>query len=495
MKWIDDFLNNITMYRLLLYYLIILSVVGFILSFFKVLPFDTISYVFSFAFILTVSWIVNKTFAYAFEAPLNVESVWISALILGLIVAPPKNFHDVIFLGFASMLTMASKFILAVNKKHIFNPVAIAVVLTAFGIYSSANWWIGNLGMLPAVAVGGFLIVRKIRRWDMVFGFLGGVFVVLFAVAFINGSYLPFLIRRIVVESPLIFFATVMLTEPLTSPPTKMLRIVYGGLIGLMFMPQVHIGSLYTTPELALIIGNIFSYIVSPKYKLILKLKEKIKLSNDTYDFLFTPDDPINFTAGQYMEFTFDHANPDARGNRRYLSLANSPTEPDIRLGVKFGDPPSSFKKNLFEMTKDQKIVASQLIGDFTLPGDKNKKLVFIAGGIGITPFRSMIKYLLDTDQKRDIVMIYSAKTKDEFVYDEILKDAKEKLGAKIILNESSTQGHMEPETIAKEIPDYKQRTFYISGSHGVVMSFEDMIKKLGVSRKQIVTDYFPGFI
>ena len=56
--------------------------------------------------------------------------------------------------------------------------------------------------------------------------------------------------------------------------------------------------------------------------------------------------------------------------------------------------------------------MASQLAGDFILPEDKNKKLVFIAGGIGVTPFRSMIKYLIDKNEKRDIIIFYSNRTR-----------------------------------------------------------------------------------
>ena len=299
---------------------------------------------------------------------------------------------------------------------------------------------------------------------------------------------------RSVADTPLIFFAAIMLTEPLTTPPTRKLRIIYGVLIGFLIAPQMHIGKIYSTPEIALIIGNIFSYWVSPKYKLILTLKEKIKLTSDIYDFIFNPDKQINFTPGQYMEWTLEHTGPDDRGDRRYLSLASSPTEREIRIGVKVGTPSSSFKKKLINLGIGQKIVAGQLIGDFTLPKDPNKKLVLIAGGIGITPYRSMIQYLVDTNQKRDIIVLYSAKSAYEFVYADILEAAKQQLGIKTIYVDTETQGHFDSARLAKEIPDFKDRTFYISGSHAVVDAFDQILKSLHVSSRQIVTDYFPGF-
>jgi ferredoxin-NADP reductase len=148
----------------------------------------------------------------------------------------------------------------------------------------------------------------------------------------------------------------------------------------------------------------------------------------------------------------------------------------------------------LIALLPGQKIVAGQLIGDFTLPKDPNKKLVFIAGGIGITPFRSIVKYLIDANQKRDIVVIYSAKSVNDFVYRDVFREAQEKIGTKTIYVDSETQGHFDWPRLAEEIPDYRQRTFYISGSHGVVDAFEQLLKDLNISRRQIVTDYFPGF-
>jgi ferredoxin-NADP reductase/Na+-translocating ferredoxin:NAD+ oxidoreductase RnfD subunit len=484
MKLVDNFLNNITMYRLVLYFLIVLSVVGLVYSLTGVYAFDPINYVFSFTFLLVVSGIANKIFTKVFEAQANTESWIISALILGLIIAPPKNLHEVIFLGWAGVLMVTSKFVLSIGNKHIFNPVAISVAVTSMAIQGNANWWVGQASMLPIVAMGGFLIVRKIKRWDMVLAFL--------IIALLWSG--PTRLVRSIADTPLIFFAAIMLTEPLTTPPTKTLRMLYGALVGFLIAPQMHFGNVFTTPELALIIGNIYSFWVSPKYKLILILKEKIKLTHDVFDFVFVPDKQINFTPGQYMEFTLEHSKPDDRGNRRYLSLASSPFDKEIRIGVKFGFPPSSFKKGLMAMESGEKIVAGQLIGDFILPKDPSRKLVFMAGGIGITPFRSMVKYLIDINQKRDIVIVYSAKTVSEFVYTNVFKEAWDKLGIRTIYIDSENQGHIDAARLSREIPDYKERTFYISGSHGVVDSFEQILKNLHVPARQVVTDYFPGF-
>lgn len=494
MKFIDDFLNNITMYRLVLYFLILLAGVGFLFTTLGIIAFNPIDYVYSFAIIISFSWLTNKIFAYVFDVPTNVESVWISALILGLILNPPKSLRDAIFVAWAGILAMALKYILTINKKHIFNPVAISVMITSLAINSSATWWVGRSSMLPIVAIGGFLIVRKIRRWDVTLNFLMISIAVILFFGLINGTNIANLLRRSIVDTPLIFFASIMITEPLTMPPTKTLRIIYGALVGFLFAPQIHLGSFYTTPEIALVIGNIYSYFVSPKLKLILKLKSKLRLTDDIYDFVFDLPKPITFKPGQYMEFTLDHSSPDDRGNRRYLSLASSPTEGELRIGVKFANPPSSFKRALMNLSTDQKIVAGQLIGDFTIPSDPNKKLAFIAGGIGITPYRSILKYLVDRKEKRDIVVIYSAKSSQSFVYQSILAEAEKVLGIKTIFNDAGSDGYIDATRLAAEIPDYRDRTFYISGSRSVVDSFKNILKRLGVHSRRVVTDYFPGF-
>lgn len=504
MQFIDDFLNNITMYRLVLYYLILLVSVAAFFSLFGILPYNFIDFSFSVLFLVVISWISNIIFAKAFHVPANVESVYISALILALIITPIKSVHEVAFLGWAAVWTMASKYIFAIGKKHIFNPVAIAVTITALVLNQSATWWVGNIPMLPFILTGGVLIVRKIKRYDLVFSFLLTSLAVILLMSILNGNDAISTLQKTVTYSPLFFFAFVMLTEPLTTPPNKKLQIYYGVLVGFLFAPQIHLGFFYTTPETALLAGNMFSYIVSPKEKLILKLKEKILIAPQIYDFIFSVNQKLSFVPGQYMEWTLGHENPDSRGNRRYLSLASSPTENNLRVGVKFYDSSSSFKRSLLAMNTGSTIVASQLAGDFTLPGDLSKKFVFIAGGIGITPFRSMLKYMLDRDQKRNVVLFYANKNAAEIVYTNILDRAGEKLGIKTIYTLTDVNnipadwsgkiGRIDSQMIVEAVPDYRKRIFYLSGPHSMITGFEETLGNMGIKKDQIITDFFPGF-
>jgi ferredoxin-NADP reductase len=137
------------------------------------------------------------------------------------------------------------------------------------------------------------------------------------------------------------------------------------------------------------------------------------------------------------------------------------------------------------------------------LPKEPNKKTVFIAGGIGVTPFRSMVKYLTDKNEARDVVLMYFNKKEGEIAYRNIL-DAAKPLGVKTnyVLTDVSSiradwpgeRGQIDEKMVREKVPDFAERTFYLSGPRGMVVACENMLKKMGVKRSKIVTDYFPGF-
>jgi ferredoxin-NADP reductase/Na+-translocating ferredoxin:NAD+ oxidoreductase RnfD subunit len=513
---IDRLLNKITMYRLVLYYLIALIGIAAVFGYFGILPYSPLALGFSTAVLLAVSLITNELFARTFRAQPNVESVYITALILALIITPvlPGNAVGLSFLIWAAVLAMASKYILAIRKKHFFNPAAFAVALTAFAISQAATWWVGgNLPLMAFVLIGGFLIVRKIQRFDLVLPFLGvAIASILFTSPPQYGLFNT--LSQALLHTPLFFFAAIMLTEPLTTPPTRTRRIVYGAFVGLLFAPNIHFGSIYSTPELALLVGNILSYILSPKSKHALVLKEKKEVGKYLFDFVFATDGRVRFRPGQYMEWTLAHQGSDSRGNRRYFTIASSPTENDLRLGVKFPKPPSSFKRGMLELKPGDQIIGGQLAGDFTLPRDPRKKLVFVAGGIGITPFRSMIKYLVDKNENRDIILLYSDRSTEEIVYRDVFDEAAQAIGMKTIyaitgaredtanqvppLAEGKLGGvifkRIDADLIRREIPDYLERTFYISGTQAMVSGMTTLLHDFGIPRRQIKTDFFPGF-
>lgn len=497
MYHIDSFLNRITMYRLVLYYLVTLVGAGVIASAYGMLPYSPVAILFSTVFAVAVCWVTNTLCTYVFKAQPSIESVYISALILVLIIAPvaPSAVSAPLFLFWSCVFAMASKYILALCKRHVFNPAAIGIVAASLLFGGGATWWVsGTPALLPIVLLGGLLVVRKMQRFGMVLCFTATTMIAVTATTS-GAENLITSGRDMLLYSPLLFFAFVMLTEPFTTPPTRWSRLLYGGIAGVLFTPALHIGSLYSTPELALVVANLFSYAVSPKWRLMLTLSRVEPSSASSTDFVFKPDRKVVFKPGQYLEWTLPHARPDSRGNRRYFTIASAPTENEIRLGVKFSPHPSSFKRALAALTPGARVSAAQLAGDFTLPEDQKRKLVFIAGGIGVTPFRSMVQHLLDTNQKRDVALFYSSRSEGDVAYRDIFSQA-EALGVRtqyLITGEPGAVP-LDAARIRKDVPDYGERLFYISGPHAMVTAFENTLRELGIASGKIKTDFFPGF-
>ena len=134
-------------------------------------------------------------------------------------------------------------------------------------------------------------------------------------------------------------------------------------------------------------------------------------------------------------------------------------------------------------------LFGSNLGGEFVLPSDPSKKLAFIAGGIGITPFRSMAQDLVDRSEKRDVVLLYSSRTEQDFVYGDVF-DRASTVGVKTV----RVAGVIPEDRVKAEIPDFLDRTFYLSGPGVMVDAFVKMLAGMGVNRTKIRTDYFPGY-
>ena len=483
MKIIDYFLDRITMYRLMLYFLVVVILMASVLGFLGIIPYSFSAIASSTIFLVAVCFVTNKIFSFIFKAPTNIESCFITALILSLIITPPNSISDFYVLVIAGTAAMASKYILAVKRKHIFNPAAFAVFFSVLVINKPASWWVGNEFMLPVILVGGILILRKIQKKDLFLSFLLVSFATISISSFLRNLDFAEIFKTFYLFSPFFFFSFVMLVEPLTSPSAKKLQILYGSLVGFLFI--------YLTPETALLVGNVFFYLVSPKQKLMLSLKEKTQIGPGIFEFIFKKRETFSFLPGQYMEWTLEHPHTDTRGNRRYFTIASSPTEKEIKLGIKFYQAGSSFKRALVDMTSKTRITAGYLAGDFILPKNKDQKCVFIAGGIGITPFRSMIKYLLDKKEKRPIILLYAVKSASEIVYKDILTYAQKELNIKTVY---AVSGRIDGQLIKEEVPDYKERLFYLSGPHSMVTAFTETLHNLGIKNKKIKKDFFPGY-
>lgn len=502
--FIDTFLNSITMYRLVLYGLCVLSGVALVFGLWGVLPYTLVQMLATACTLFISCLVTQKVLEYFLKVTANYESVFITAAILFLIVAPSTRQDDLLITTGIGVVAIASKFLLTIGKKHLFNPAALSLfVFSLFGV-GNAIWWVGSASLLPFVAIVGLLIVRKIRRFNLFFSFL---LVASSTVGFFNLQYqIPFeqSLQQVFLSWPIIFFGTIMLTEPLTMPPRTRLQRVYGGVVGFFFGAQFHVGPIFASPELALLIGNIFSYIVSSKDKLFLHVASIIKLTPTVYELSFPKPSSFSFLPGQYLEWTLKQQQIDSRGNRRYFTIASSPTEPDLKLGIRHSVPSSAFKETLTHLKKDGEIIASQLRGDFVLPQDHKQKLVFVAGGIGVTPFRSMMKYLIDKKEKRDIILFYSNADSKEIAYKDIFDQAAQQFGIEVhyVLTDKENVpknwqgivGRLDENILARLVKDSRERVWYLSGPEAMVNGYKEILARLGVSSTHIRTDYFPGF-
>ena len=138
---------------------------------------------------------------------------------------------------------------------------------------------------------------RKVQRFDMV----GAYILANLAVDLSHHGPRP--VRRGAwrsrcIYSPLLFAGFAMLTEPLTAPQAKGARIAYGAMVGALCAPSLHLGDFYLTPEIALLLGNVFAYAVSPKGRFRLTLVRIEQLTAGCHDFIFKPDRKLDFRPG-----------------------------------------------------------------------------------------------------------------------------------------------------------------------------------------------------
>ena len=255
---LPDFLRRMRVHRLMLYYLLALLAVAMALCIAGLLPYAARDLAFSALLITAATWSGNWLFARAWGAKSDMESILITALILTLIITP-MAFTDASAIGyaiFASLWAAASKFLLTLGRRPLFNPAAFGVALAAVAFGASVSWWIGgSLYLLPIILLGGVMIMAKMRNFNMLAAF---AIASLAVIAWTSHTPLQ-AAAGFTIHSMFLFFVFVMLTEPRTAPNGRTNRMLYGALVGLLFAPAIHIGPIYSTPELALLIGNVFA--------------------------------------------------------------------------------------------------------------------------------------------------------------------------------------------------------------------------------------------
>ena len=498
----DNVLNQMTMYRMMLYGLGGLAAISTIFGFFGRMAQPGWLMIVSCIILIATCYIANKLLSILFDAPSNYESWLITALILFLILPVASTPQRMLYLTIAALAAMASKYVIAINHRHIFNPAAFGAATVSLTGLLPTTWWIGNALMAPFIILFGIAVMRKIRRVRTVSTIVVVTLAILLTLGLGDNQTFLDIVLATAISGPLLFFSTVMLTDPSSSPVRERWYWPYGILVGLLYAIPVHLGSVVISPILALLIGNLFAYGVNPKHRITLALKSVSTMGSGIKEFVFTPSHALAFQAGQYAVLTLPHTKSDSRGNRRSFTIASSPTESEVRFGVRMFDKPSSFKQTLQNLKPGNELAMNGPQGDFVLPKDTTIKLGFIAGGIGITPFRSMIKEMIDSKIKRDIVLVYVVADPKDFCYMDIFEQATS-LGVKIIPLVRSDHkikpwngltGNLTPELLKSQISDATDRLWYSAGPPGMVAASRQTLRQTGVKRQSSVTDIFTGY-
>lgn len=216
--------------------------------------------------------------------------------------------------------------------------------------------------------------------------------------------------------------------------------------------------------------------------------------------FHFTRLAHFNYTAGQFIHATLPHEGADDRGVKRFFTLTSSPTESELMITTKFYERPSSFKQALRGLKEGDEIEITEVSGDFILPEKPGRQLVLVAGGIGVTPYRSMIKYLTDTgNNPHQLHLLYAANRPDEIAFRDLFDAGLANLKVTYLVREADggwdgAIGVLNAKKIDELAAGIMNKVVYLSGPEPMVESLVNQLKAAGQPDSQVKTDYFPNY-
>lgn len=235
-----------------------------------------------------------------------------------------------------------------------------------------------------------------------------------------------------------------------------------------------------------------------------IKLLKKIKISKDTYSFYFERPAEFEFLPGNFLRLTLSIPHPDERGVSRFFSIASSPTEKDyIMISARIIK--SSYKKTLLDITDGSQVSTSAPYGRFIFDKEDRTTHIFLAGGIGVTPFRSMIRYASDLNVNIRIIVLESFRTPEDIIFhDEFAEIAKNRAWFTFVETitrpEDSNQqwtgtvGRIDTNMIKKYVEDIASSKFYIAGPPQMVNDLKEVVLTLQPDGSKIITEIFTGY-
>lgn len=499
-----EFINNqsrsITMYKGITLGLIGIWVCALIFSFIGWLGFSPIELLLSTLVLVVSTCVASVLCGWLFGVKPQFVSSVITGLILAFIFLPTAEVPQLIMLAFAGLIAGASKFVVTWRGRHVFNPAAFAVVVISLAGLGSGAWWVATPVLTPIVLAVILVSLYQSKRWLVPGIFLAIAIPALLVQFLLFGASFPESIW-LLMSWPLLFLAGIMLTEPLTLPPRKWQMYIVAAVVGVAFVLPIRFGIFQMTPAVALLLGNIVAAVFANRYAITLTFKKRHALTPTTDELVFEPSRRVQFEAGQYMELTFPHNKADFRGIRRSFSMTSMPQDEEVTFGVKFYTPSSSFKKALKTLKPGAQIQVASIGGDFVLPKDTTRPLLFVAGGIGVTPFLSHLgtSYYSVADRP-DVTLVYAVSDPSEIAY----RDELEKCDVKVVIVAPSKPADLPKDwkyikgsridfaQLPEIVPDIAERWAYVSGPTPFVQNTSHELRKLNV--RGIKHDYFVGY-
>ncbi len=235
-----------------------------------------------------------------------------------------------------------------------------------------------------------------------------------------------------------------------------------------------------------------------------LALKDRVEIAEETMAFWFdTSGTDYTFRAGQNADFTLiDPPETDAEGNTRTFSFASSPSHSgSFMIATRMRR--TAFKNSLKELPLGTKLKVSPAMGSFTLHKDTSRPAVFLTGGIGITPMRSIIEWATQAKLPHTLVLLYSNRTPQATAFlGDLEACAKQNPNFKFVATITDVKdpswrngyGRIDATMLRNHVPDLSKPIYYLAGPPGMVTAMRQLLETAEVSEDYIKTEEFAGY-
>jgi ferredoxin-NADP reductase len=233
------------------------------------------------------------------------------------------------------------------------------------------------------------------------------------------------------------------------------------------------------------------------------RLRERRPEGSDVISFVFDlMGQPFSYVPGQYVYYELDELRfPDERGKRRHFTISSSPTETGIVMFTTRMRG-SGFKETVRQAPLGYELTVERPLGSFVLRAGETRRQVFIAGGIGITPYRSILRHAADTKVPLAATLLHFGRTAGDLIFRGELEGIARQIPAFAfvpVVTEPEEgwrgeHGSLDEALLRRHVPDFGEVVFWISGPPPMVLAFADQLKRYGVSEDAIRLDSFLGY-